>query len=81
MKIELEFDTDKRRLDIGLGLAIILAYEPTTKIWVDEVKMWAGNWKLTYDKMTESERTLMRKCGWVKDDHRWHSYVSIQEED
>lgn len=72
MNITLEFNENKNRLDIGLGIAIILKYDPTTELSVVFDEMWIGDYRTTYAKMTELERAVMAKGNWDEDEDSWH---------
>ena len=54
----LEFD-EKDPDAYGLGIALILKYEPDTNFYFEYGYLWVGDYKVTYSQMTDEEKALI----------------------
>lgn len=75
MKITLKFDEKKKYPGEGIGIAIVLKYEPDASISCEHDEMWIGEYETTFNKMTNQEKDIMKKSGWSENEGSWHTYT------
>jgi len=73
MKINVELDTVKHKL--AVGLAVILKHEPDASIEFDTDwdEIWLGNIILTKEKMTAEECHALIEAEWQEKDNQWYT--------
>ena len=77
MEITIKFEKNPKKCywEKGLGLAIILKYDPDTDIYAEHGEIWIGDYKETYEAMTDVERVLLKDSGWREDEGAWSTFL------